>query len=71
LLTAAAVTGMTKALGALKESLDTGRVVERPDLVVSFEELNELMGFSWVQDVERRYLTEDQLRAKYGVATRR
>lgn len=70
LLTAAAINGMTRALEALKESLETGRVVERPDLLVSFEELNDLMGFPWLQDLERRYLTEDQLRAKYGVTTR-
>lgn len=71
LLTAAAVTGMTRALEAFKESLASGRVVERPDLLVSFEELNDLVGFSKVQELEQRYLTEQQLQAKYGQVARR
>jgi hypothetical protein len=45
--------------------METGEVVERPDLAVSFEELNELVGFDEVQAIERRYLTKDQLTRKY------
>lgn len=66
LLTAAALRGMMRALEALEESLGSGRVVERPDLVVSFEELNDLMGFGEIQALEARYLTESQRKAKYA-----
>ncbi|MDA8051523.1 MAG: isocitrate lyase/PEP mutase family protein [Rhodospirillales bacterium] len=66
MLTAAAIGGMMRAMEAFRESLATGRVVERPELLVSFEELNNLMGFPWIQQLERRYLTEAQLKAKYG-----
>jgi 2-methylisocitrate lyase-like PEP mutase family enzyme len=65
LLTAAAVQGMKNGLAALKQSLDTGEVVERPDLLVSFEELNALVGFDQVQAIERKFLTKDQLERKY------
>ena len=69
LLTAAAIQGMKQALAALEESLSTGEPVDRPDLLVSFEELNELMGMSKLQELERRYLTDAQLKAKYKETT--
>jgi 2-methylisocitrate lyase-like PEP mutase family enzyme len=66
LLTSTAIQGMKNGLTALQESLDTGRAVERPDLAVSFEELNSLMGFDEVQAIERRFLTPEQLARKYA-----
>lgn len=65
LLTAAAIKGMTEALGVLSRSVAEGEVIERPDLLVSFEELNELMGFEEIRELEQRYLTDEQLKAKY------
>jgi len=69
LLTAAAVKGMKNALAALGESLRTGEAVDRPDLLVSFEELNELVAMPELERLEQRYLTKDQLRRKYENAT--
>jgi len=69
LLTAAAVKGMKNALAALDESLRTGEAVDRPDLLVSFEELNELVAMPELERLEQRYLTKDQLRRKYENAT--
>ena len=66
LLTSTAIQGMKNGLAALQESLDSGRAVERPDLAVSFEELNSLMGFDEVQAIERRFLTPEQLARKYA-----
>jgi 2-methylisocitrate lyase-like PEP mutase family enzyme len=66
MLTSAAVMGMKQALAAFQGSLQTGKAVDRPDLVVSFEELNELLGLNKLQQLEREYLTEGQLEAKYG-----
>ena len=65
LLTSTAIRGMKNGLAALQESIDTGQVVERPELAVSFEELNSLVGFDEVQAIERRFLTQDQLARKY------
>jgi 2-methylisocitrate lyase-like PEP mutase family enzyme len=38
------------------------------DLAVSFQEINELMGFDTIMAMEQRFLTETQREAKYGVA---
>lgn len=66
LLTAAAIRGMKNAIAALNESLLTGEVVVRPDLLVPFEALNDLVGIKELERLEHRYLTEEQLRRKYG-----
>jgi 2-methylisocitrate lyase-like PEP mutase family enzyme len=65
LLTSAAIMGMKNALAALDGSLKSGKPVDRPDLLVSFEELNDLLGMPELQRLEQRYLTPDQRRAKY------
>lgn len=65
LLTAASIQGMKNAIVALKESLRTGEVVDRPDLLVPFEELNDLVGIKELERLEHRYLTDEQLRRKY------
>jgi 2-methylisocitrate lyase-like PEP mutase family enzyme len=66
LLTSTAIQGMKNGLAALEETLRTGKPVDRPDLAVSFEELNSLMGFDEVQAIERRFLTREQLARKYA-----
>jgi 2-methylisocitrate lyase-like PEP mutase family enzyme len=68
LLTAAAVRGMRNAMSALQQSLTSGEVVERPDLLVSFEDLNELMGLGKITEMEQSFLTSDQLERKYSTA---
>ena len=40
---------MQNAPGVLRESLNVGAVVDRPDLPVSFDEINNLMGFPGLQ----------------------
>src|SRR5262245_1895707 len=45
LLTASAIQGMKQAMDVFKRMVATGESIERPDLAVSFEELNALMGF--------------------------
>jgi 2-methylisocitrate lyase-like PEP mutase family enzyme len=66
LLTACALRGMQQGLALLQESLDTGKVVDRPDALVSFEELHDIMGMDEVENLEQRFLTETQLQSKYG-----
>jgi len=66
MLTACALMGMRKGLELLQQSLDSGQVVDRPDALVSFEELHEIMGMPAVEDLEQRFLTREQLEAKYG-----
>lgn len=68
MLTAAAIQGMKHALAALEGSLRSGEVVDRPDLLVSFEELISLMGMPELQRIEKSFLTREQLQAKYKAA---
>ncbi len=66
LLTACAVMGMQRGLDLLQQSIDTGRVVDRPDALVSFEVLHEILGMHEIEAMEQRFLTTGQLEAKYG-----
>ncbi len=65
LLTGAAIQGMKNALAVLLQSVAEGQVIE-PDLAVAFQELNELIGFATIRDMEQRLLTVAQRGAKYG-----
>jgi 2-methylisocitrate lyase-like PEP mutase family enzyme len=55
LLTAAAIQGMKNALAVLGQSITEGRVIDRPDLLVPFGELNELMGLGQLRTLERSF----------------
>ena len=66
MLTACALQGMKNGLELLAQSLASGGVVDRPDALVSFEELHDIMGMGEVEAMEQRFLTPDQLEAKYG-----
>lgn len=59
MLSTAAVMGMSMALTVFKEEVvDGDAVVDRADLQVSFEELNDLMGVALIDDLERRYVRQ-------------
>jgi 2-methylisocitrate lyase-like PEP mutase family enzyme len=58
LLSTAAVRGMTNAMDAFQGMLGSGEEVDRPDLLVSFEEINKLVGYDTLTDMERRYAVE-------------
>ncbi len=66
MLTACALMGMKHGLELVQQSLDSGKVVDRPDALVSFEELHDIMGMAEIEDLERRFLTPEQLETKYG-----
>lgn len=66
MLTAASIQGMKHAITAIKESMQTGKVVDRPDLLVSFEELNELVGIKELEQLEQKYLLPDHYVRKYA-----
>jgi 2-methylisocitrate lyase-like PEP mutase family enzyme len=56
LLTTAAVRGMQLAMSAMATALASDTVAEAPDLQVSFEELNELLGLPDVRALEARHV---------------
>ena len=49
---------MQHGIAALRDAMQSPTVLERPELAVSFEELNALVGFAELQARERRYATE-------------
>jgi 2-methylisocitrate lyase-like PEP mutase family enzyme len=65
LLTAAAIQGMKNGLAVLQQSIASGDVIERPDLAVSFQELNDLVGLPAIRDLEDRFLTPAEFESKY------
>jgi 2-methylisocitrate lyase-like PEP mutase family enzyme len=57
MLSTAALQGMTNALSVFKEEvMGKNHLVDRKDLQVSFEELNDLMGMGELDDMERRFM---------------
>jgi len=57
LLTTAALRGMMNAMAVFKEDVvEKHRVVDRTDLQVSFEEINDLMGMAELDELERRFI---------------
>jgi 2-methylisocitrate lyase-like PEP mutase family enzyme len=70
MLPAAAIMGMTQALALLRDSMQTGVVHDRPDLLVGMKEITELMGYPGIDALEQEFLTEDELARKYGEAER-
>lgn len=56
MLTAAAIQGMKNALAVFGQSVTEGRVIDRPDLLVSFDEINTLMGIGRLKEIERSFV---------------
>lgn len=70
ILTAAAIKGMQNALSVLGQSLERGEVIDRPDLLVSFDEINTLMGLPQLRALEERHLSAEDRERKYGKAAK-
>jgi hypothetical protein len=65
MLPAASIKAMTTALSLMREVTETGRPVDRPDLLASIEDIWALMGFAEAQALERRLLTTHEYDSKY------
>ncbi|WP_233236555.1 oxaloacetate decarboxylase [Bordetella sp. LUAb4] len=56
MLSTAALMGMTKAMNVfMTEVLEKNNVVDRPDLLISFDELNRIMGVEELDSLEQAY----------------
>ena len=66
MMSAAALAGMKAALSLLKHSIETGELVDRPDLLVSMEEITALVGYQRINKLEQELTTEEELLRKYG-----
>lgn len=58
LLTAGAITGMTNALAGLQQALESTDVIERPELVASFEDILGLTKFDELTALEQKYAVD-------------
>jgi 2-methylisocitrate lyase-like PEP mutase family enzyme len=66
MLPAAALHGMRAALEVMKEVIATGVPANRPDLLVSIQEIWELMDFAGARALEEKLLTTEQFESRYG-----
>jgi len=56
ILSTAALKGMMNAMAVFKEEVvKNNRVVDRPDLLASFDELNDLMGMKELDVLEKKF----------------
>ena len=56
LMSTGAVRGMMNAMDALGEMMEGEEPVERPDLLVPFNDLNKLVGVDYLDNLENRYV---------------
>jgi hypothetical protein len=66
MLPAAAIRGMSEALKVMRESIETGTVADRHDLVAEMSEIQALMDYRSYFEIERRFLSEAHIERKYG-----
>jgi 2-methylisocitrate lyase-like PEP mutase family enzyme len=66
MLTAAAISGMTKALEQMKWCIATGESADRPDLLASMEEITALAGYQRIDALEQEFSLPEDLERRYG-----
>lgn len=66
MLPAAAIRAMEQALALLRHSVETGEVVDRPDLLASIDDIKALMDYEGLERLEERFLLPEHLLQKYG-----
>ncbi len=65
LLPSAAIMGMKNALALMKQSIETGEVYDRPDMLVGIEDVTSLMGYARINQLEKEFSLEDDLEKRY------
>jgi len=65
MLPAAAIKSMTEALRLMRHSVETGEIVDRPDLLASIDDIKELMDYEGLERLENELLMPEQLFRKY------
>ncbi|HSI02610.1 MAG TPA: isocitrate lyase/PEP mutase family protein [Reyranella sp.] len=65
MLTAAAISGMRKALEVMQQCMRTGEAADRPDLLASMEEITALFDYDKIAALENEFTLEDDLERKY------
>jgi len=68
MLPAAAIQGMATALALMRQVIESGQPMDRPDLLAGIETIMALMDYDGARALEQRLLTTDALDRKYGPA---
>jgi len=66
MLPAAAIRAMEQALALFRQAMETGEVVDRPDLLASIDDIKALMDYDALERLEERFLLPEHLLRKYG-----
>jgi 2-methylisocitrate lyase-like PEP mutase family enzyme len=66
MLTAAAISGMRKALEQMKWCIETGEIADRPDLLASMDEITALAGYDAIDKLEQQFTLKEDLERRYG-----
>ena len=66
MLTAAAISGMRKALEQMRWCIETGEAADRPDLLAGMEEISALAGYDRIDALEQQFSLEEDLARRYG-----
>lgn len=65
MLTAAAISGMRKALEVMQQCMLTGELADRPDLLASMDDITGLFDYRKIEALEQEFTAEDDLERKY------
>lgn len=65
MLTAAAIAGMRKAMELMLDTVQTGNVHDRPDLLASIEDITDLMGYGLINSLESQFMLPEDIQARY------
>jgi len=66
MLPAAAVAAMAKALDLMQDSMRTGVVHDRPDMVAGIGEITDLMGYDLINSLENEFTLPEDIERRYG-----
>ncbi len=65
MLPAAAIMGMRRALELMSDSIETGVLHDRPDLLAGMEEITDLMGYDLVHRLEGEFMLPEEIQKRY------
>lgn len=69
MLPAAAIKAMSTALVLMRQVVETGEPMDRPDLLAGIEDIMKLMDYEGNRALEERLLSDETLQRKYGSAS--
>ena len=65
MLPAAAIMGMRRALELMTDSIETGTLHDRPDLLAGIEEITDLMGYDKIHGLEHDFMLPEDIQKRY------